>query len=93
MLAVFIFSLAYLGIALGKIPGLVIDRVGVALLGAVAMVIFGVVTLEGAVQSIHLPTILIFPRTRGLKIYTKTPRRLTYARDERFTFPRYHPVW
>lgn len=30
MLAVFIFSLAYLGIALGKIPGPVIDRVGVA---------------------------------------------------------------
>ena len=28
MLAVSIFSLAYLGIALGKIPGLVIDRVG-----------------------------------------------------------------
>jgi Na+/H+ antiporter NhaD/arsenite permease-like protein len=59
VLAVFIFSLAYLGIALGKIPGLVIDRVGVALLGAIAMVVFGVVTLEGAVQAIHLPTILL----------------------------------
>jgi len=59
MLAVSIFSLAYLGIALGKIPGLVIDRVGVALLGAIAMVVFGVVTLEGAVQAIHLPTILL----------------------------------
>jgi Na+/H+ antiporter NhaD/arsenite permease-like protein len=59
MLAVSIFSLAYLGIALGKIPGLVIDRVGVALLGAVAMVVTGVVALEGAVQAIHLPTILL----------------------------------
>ncbi len=59
MLAVVIFSLAYLGIALGKIPGLVIDRVGVALLGAIAMVVFGVVTLEGAVGAIDLPTILL----------------------------------
>ncbi|MCA1788127.1 MAG: anion transporter, partial [Desulfobacteraceae bacterium] len=52
-------SLAYLGIALGKIPGLVIDRVGVALLGAIAMVVSGVVTLEGAVGAIDLPTILL----------------------------------
>jgi Na+/H+ antiporter NhaD/arsenite permease-like protein len=59
MLAVSIFSLAYLGIALGKIPGLVIDRVGVALLGAIAMVVSGVVTLDGAVRSIHFPTILL----------------------------------
>ena len=59
MTAVIIFCLAYLGIALGKIPGLVIDRVGVALLGAIAMVIFGVVTPEMAVQSIDLPTILL----------------------------------
>ena len=43
MTAVIIFCLAYLGIALGKIPGLAIDRVGVALLGAIAMVVFGVV--------------------------------------------------
>ncbi len=59
MTAIIIFCLAYLGIALGKIPGLVIDRVGVALLGAIAMVIFGVVTPEMAVQSIDLPTILL----------------------------------
>ena len=59
MLAVTIFCLAYLGIALGKIPGLAIDRVGVALLGAIGMVIFGVVTPENAVKSIDLPTILL----------------------------------
>jgi Na+/H+ antiporter NhaD/arsenite permease-like protein len=59
MLAITIFCLAYFGIALGKIPGLVVDRVGVALLGAIAMVVFGVVTIEGAVGSINLPTILL----------------------------------
>jgi len=59
MIAVSIFCLAYVGIALGKIPGLIIDRVGVALLGAIAMVIFGVVSPESAVSSIDLPTILL----------------------------------
>jgi Na+/H+ antiporter NhaD/arsenite permease-like protein len=59
MLAITIFCFAYLGIALGKIPGLVIDRVGVALLGAIGMVVFGVVTPESAVNSIDLPTILL----------------------------------
>lgn len=59
MLAITIFCLAYFGIALGKIPGLAIDRVGVALLGAIAMVVFGVVTTEDAVKSIDLPTILL----------------------------------
>ena len=59
MLAITIFCLAYLGIALGKIPGLIVDRVGIALLGAIAMVVCDVVTVEGAVRSINLPTILL----------------------------------
>ncbi|TFG96546.1 MAG: anion transporter [Calditrichales bacterium] len=59
MVAVTIFCLAYLGIAVGKIPGLRIDRVGLALLGAIAMVVFGVLSPENAVRSIDLPTILL----------------------------------
>jgi len=59
MLSLTIFCLTYFGIALGKIPGLAIDRVGVALLGAIGMVVFGVVTPENAVKSIDLPTILL----------------------------------
>lgn len=59
MTAITIFCLSYLGIALGKIPGLVIDRVGVAMLGAIGMVVFGVVTPERAVRAIDLPTILL----------------------------------
>lgn len=57
--AVTIFLLSYLGIVLGKIPGLIVDRVGIAVLGAIAMVVFGVVGPEGAVKSIDLPTILL----------------------------------
>jgi len=59
MLALTIFCLTYFGIALGKIPGLTIDRTGVALLGAIGMVVFGVVSTESAVKSIDLPTILL----------------------------------
>jgi Na+/H+ antiporter NhaD/arsenite permease-like protein len=59
MTSLTIFCLAYAGIAMGKIPGLAIDRVGVALLGAIAMAVFGVVTTESAVASIDLPTILL----------------------------------
>ena len=58
-MAITIFCLTYLGIALGRVPGLVIDRVGIALLGAIAMVTFGIVTTENAVRSIDLPTILL----------------------------------
>ena len=54
-----IFLLTYVGIALGKIPGLAIDRVGIALLGAIAMVAVGVATPREAVQAIDLPTILL----------------------------------
>jgi len=58
-MSVILFIITYAGIALGKIPGFVVDRVGIALLGAIGMVAFGVVTTEEAVRSIDLPTILL----------------------------------
>ncbi|HTB84250.1 MAG TPA: hypothetical protein VK742_11395 [Candidatus Sulfotelmatobacter sp.] len=36
-----IFAVAYLGIAIGHIPGLMLNRIGIALLGAMGMMIFG----------------------------------------------------
>jgi Na+/H+ antiporter NhaD/arsenite permease-like protein len=59
MSALVIFSLTYLGIALGKIPGLALDRVGLALLGAIAMIVSGTVTPGDAAHSIDLATILL----------------------------------
>ncbi|BDD87890.1 anion transporter [Desulfofustis limnaeus] len=59
MTALIIFVVAYAGIALGKVPGLMIDRVGVALLGAIAMVVWQVVSIEEAFAAIDLPTILL----------------------------------
>lgn len=59
MTGVVIFCLTYLGIAMGKIPGYTIDRVGIALLGAIAMVACGEISAEDAVRTIDLPTILL----------------------------------
>ena len=95
MLAVSIFCLAYVGIALGKIPGLIIDRVGVALLGAIVMVVFGVVTPSGAVGAIDLPTILLLYslmiisaqlRLGGFYTWVALTVVPFYARPKRFLF-------
>lgn len=54
-----VFGVVYLGMILGGLPRLHLDRTGVALLGAIAIVGAGVLTPEQAAQSIHLPTILL----------------------------------
>ncbi len=59
MTAVVLFSLTYLGIAFGRLPGLALDRTGIALLGAIAMVVFGVMTTEQAFQAVDISTILL----------------------------------
>lgn len=59
MTALSIFIITYLGIAVGRIPGLVIDRVGIALLGAIAMVVFNVTSIDDAIHAIDFPTILL----------------------------------
>ncbi len=59
MEAILIFTLTYVGVAIGHIPGLQLDRTGIALLGAIAMVVSGAVPLGKAVGSIDIPTMLL----------------------------------
>jgi Na+/H+ antiporter NhaD/arsenite permease-like protein len=54
-----IFGLVYLGMLLGGLPFVQLDRTGVALLGAIALIGAGVVTPEVAVQALHLPTLIL----------------------------------
>jgi Na+/H+ antiporter NhaD/arsenite permease-like protein len=54
-----IFAFVYLGMILGGLPFLQLNRTGVALLGAIALVAIGDPTPEQAAQSIHLPTLLL----------------------------------
>ncbi len=52
-----IFAFVYLGMILGEIPGLALDRTGIALLGAIACLATGHVTPAAAWESIDVPTI------------------------------------
>ncbi len=56
---VVIFLIVYLGMILGGLPFLQLDRTGVALLGAIALITFDAVGLEEAAQAVDLPTIIL----------------------------------
>ncbi len=57
--AIGIFTASYLALAIGKVPGLSIDRAGVALVGACLMVASGVMSLEDAYRAVDLGTITL----------------------------------
>jgi Na+/H+ antiporter NhaD/arsenite permease-like protein len=54
-----IFGVVYLGMLLGGLPFLQLDRTGVALLGAIALVSVGALSLEEAWAAIHAPTLIL----------------------------------
>jgi hypothetical protein len=54
-----IFVGSYLALAIGRIPGLSIDRAGIALVGAGLMVASGALTLEDAHKAVDLDTITL----------------------------------
>ncbi len=54
-----IFGVTYCGIAVGGVPGLTLDRTGIALLGAIAMVAAGILPLKAALDGIDAPTLLL----------------------------------
>jgi Na+/H+ antiporter NhaD/arsenite permease-like protein len=58
-LTVLIFTVTYIGIALGRVPGLLIDRTGIALVGAITMVMVGAVSVQDATATIDFSTILL----------------------------------
>jgi Na+/H+ antiporter NhaD/arsenite permease-like protein len=57
--AVAIFALVYLGMILGGLPFLQLDRTGVALLGAIALLALDAVSVEEAARAVHLPTLVL----------------------------------
>ena len=54
-----IFAVTYIGIAMGHIPGLKLNRSGIALLGVIGMMTFGRVTTADAVSYVNWPTICL----------------------------------
>lgn len=57
--ALIVFLLTYTGVAVGGIPGMALDRTGIALLGAIVMVVAGVLNPQQAIAAIDMPTMLL----------------------------------
>jgi Na+/H+ antiporter NhaD/arsenite permease-like protein len=58
-LIVAVFILTYLGMAAGRVPGLKIDRTGIALLGLVVLLAAGSIKVEDIGRAVDAPTILL----------------------------------
>ena len=54
-----IFGLTYLALAVGKVPGLRIDRAGIALVGAAVMLACGVLSMGDAARAVDYETIVL----------------------------------
>jgi len=83
-LVLFVFVVVYLGMMLGELPGLALDRTGVALLGAIVLIATERITLVEAWQAIDVPTLgllfglmVISAQFRLGGFYTRFTRWLT----------------
>jgi len=81
-----VFFCVYLGMLLGRFPGLALDRTGIALLGALALLATGKVSLAQAWAAIDVPTIallfglmIVSAQFRLGGFYTRLTRRLAAA--------------
>lgn len=54
-----IFAVTYAGLAVGRVPGLKLNRVGIALLGAIGMMIFGHLTTAQIISYVNWPTVCL----------------------------------
>ncbi len=58
-LSVTVFILVYIGMALGRVPGLALDRTGVALLGLIVLLASGDLSLDETGRAVDMPTIAL----------------------------------
>ena len=59
VVALIAFGGTYLGLAIGRLPVVRVDRTGVAIIGAVAMVVGGVIPWDAAVASVDVHTLAL----------------------------------
>ncbi|WP_459853960.1 SLC13 family permease [Humidesulfovibrio idahonensis] len=81
-----VFAVVYLGMVLGRLPWLAVDRSGVALLGAVALLAGGVLSSRQAWAAVDMPTMsllfglmLVSAQLRLAGFYTLLARRVAQA--------------
>ena len=90
LLPLILFVLTYAGLALGRVPGLALDRTGFALLGAVAFLATGSISVEQAKQAVDAPTLavlfgmmLLSAQYRQSGLYSAIGGRLAEVADPR----------
>jgi Na+/H+ antiporter NhaD/arsenite permease-like protein len=83
---ILVFAFVYLGMILGEIPGLALERTGVALLGAIVLLTAGRVTPGEAWAAVDVPTIgllfglmVVSAQFRLGGFYSKVTRRIAAA--------------
>ncbi len=77
-----IFGLTYLALAIGKVPGLRIDRAGIALVGAAAMVAAGVLSLGEAARAVDYETIVLLFGMMVVVAYLRIAGFFTLATEQ-----------
>lgn len=90
LLPLILFVLTYLGLALGRIPPLRLDRTGFAVLGAVAFLATGSISVEEAKLAVDAPTLIVLfgmmllsAQYRLSGLYTVIGDRLSKVADPR----------
>lgn len=85
-IVVVIFALVYLGMIFGRIPGFGLDRAGLALVGAIALLAIGFFSLPEAVAAIDVSTLallfglmLVCAQLRIGGFYSAVTRRIALA--------------
>src|SRR5690348_7901135 len=81
VLATTIFAFTYFGLALGKIPGLRMDRAGIALVGATAMLAAGVLNMHEAAKAVDYETIVLLFGMMVVVAYLKLSGFFALATD------------
>ena len=86
-----IFGLTYLALAIGKVPGLRIDRSGIALVGAAVMLGFGVLSLHDAARAVDYETLILLFGMMVVVAFLRISGFFALATEriaERFSSPR-----
>ncbi len=76
-----IFSLTYVALAIGKVPRLQVDRAGIAVIGAAAMLAAGLIDLKSAAASIDFETLALLFGMMVLVAYLQMGGFFQFATD------------
>jgi Na+/H+ antiporter NhaD/arsenite permease-like protein len=81
LLTTLIFGVTYLGLALGKVPGLRADRAGISLVGAAAVLATGTLSLPDAARAVDYQTIVLLFSMMVVVAYLNLSGFFTVATD------------